>query len=358
MNIYAFFNSPDVAEYCQSIGHSFNAVESAVMISQSDSRTIAEKHAAYRAIIADYPDIKVPRGGDAYISSFHQALGDVIAYEEAILKRLSTPEPGAVYQANIYGCARGLFSNCDKALADAFAYTQGEEDAQESLDGEVFDYSRITINKKYIDPENEKTISAVFSRSGKMMSVRQTGVIQWDENDEYDVFSLLESIYIDIPIPFKRGDLVEVVGGHLFGRSALPYGGVYVLKDTCREYKRHEKMLYRSDLMDMTAEIFYEENGSVECEVMHFYPDLRYCRRELEGEKRILKYISLHMQDRLCLCSLLKIQKYLMLEEKASELKESYNLQYELNQIGDKLLEGSVANKEKLWNQGIMPIEP
>jgi len=91
---------------------------------------------------------------------------------------------------------------------------------------------------------------------------------------------------------------------------------------------------------------------------MHFYPDLRYCRRELEGEKRILKYVSLHMQDRLCLCSLLKIQKYLVLEEKASELKESYNLQYELNQIGDKLLEGSVANKEKLWSQGIMPIEP
>jgi hypothetical protein len=60
VNIYAFFNSPDVAEYCQSIGHSFNAVESAVMINQSDSRTLAEKHAAYRTIIAEYPDMEAP----------------------------------------------------------------------------------------------------------------------------------------------------------------------------------------------------------------------------------------------------------------------------------------------------------
>lgn len=32
MNIYDFFNSPDVAEYCQSIGHKFNAVEAAVKV--------------------------------------------------------------------------------------------------------------------------------------------------------------------------------------------------------------------------------------------------------------------------------------------------------------------------------------
>lgn len=30
MDIYDFFDSPDVAKYCQSIGHTFNSVESAV----------------------------------------------------------------------------------------------------------------------------------------------------------------------------------------------------------------------------------------------------------------------------------------------------------------------------------------
>jgi hypothetical protein len=58
MNIYDFFNSPDVAEHCQSIGHKFNAVESAVMVFKSKSRTLAEKHVAYRAIIAEFPDME------------------------------------------------------------------------------------------------------------------------------------------------------------------------------------------------------------------------------------------------------------------------------------------------------------
>ena len=43
-----------------SIGHTFNAVESAVMINKSKSRSIAEKHAAYREIIANYPDMEIP----------------------------------------------------------------------------------------------------------------------------------------------------------------------------------------------------------------------------------------------------------------------------------------------------------
>ena len=77
----------------------------------------------------------------------------------------------------------------------------------------------------------------------------------------------------------------------------------------------------------------------MECECIHFYPDLRYCRRELDGATRILKYVSLHILDKLCLRNLLKIQRYILLDEKRNELKSSHNLQYELMQIKDKLLD-------------------
>ena len=129
--------------------------------------------------------------------------------------------------------------------------------------------------------------------------------------------------------------------GYSFGRSSSPYEGVYVLKDIMpQDYpEKNAELILRGDLMDMTAGVYYERDGSVECEIIHFYPDLRFCKRELDGEKRILKYVSLHMQDKLCLCSLLKIQKFLMLDEKRCELKSSFNLRYDLGQLDDNLLD-------------------
>ena len=371
MNIFDYFNSSDVAEYCRSIGHTLNAVESAVIIGQCDSQTLAEKHAAYRTVIAEYPDMEIPQGNNhEYIKSFHNALGDTIAYEEKIVDMLLLPEPDAIYRAKVEDYFRGsYFSSYERALDYAMDYVKREEAAQESHRNdnddtlivhiendlaytlteeeaakmilnkdnlEQYEISAISIYKGYID--SEKYLVAEVSQSGGIMSVQQEGVII----DAGDVeLHLLDSCYIDIPVPFKEGDLVEVGGrGHLFGRSSSPYGGVYVLKSICRDdSERNAKSLMRSDLMDMTAEVYYEENGSVECEVIHFYPDLRYCKRELECEKRILKYVSLYMQEKLCLCSLLKIQNYLLLDEKRSELRSSFNLKYDLGQLNDNLLD-------------------
>ena len=210
-----------------------------------------------------------------------------------------------------------------------------------------------------MDHENENWIGVKVSRCGQIISVYQNDASQSDINTKYGVPDILDSIFIDVPIPFKNGDLVEIISdGPMFGIFKQPYGGVYVLQGTVKEFIGYTGMLFRTDIMDMTADVFYEVNGSVECECIHFYPDLQYCRRELDGEKRILKYISLYEQEKICLCSLLKIQKLIMLDETIDHLKSNYNLHKQLEQINDKLLEGSVANKEDLLRQGIIPIEP
>jgi len=124
--------------------------------------------------------------------------------------------------------------------------------------------------------------------------------------------------------------------------SSIPggYGNVYVLLDICRDdTELNEKSLYRSDMMDMMASIHYEDDGSVYWEVMHFYPNLQYCRRELKGEKRILRYISLYVQDKLCLCSLLEVNKLLLADKLLSNCREHHELEYQLGLISDKLLE-------------------
>jgi len=340
MNIYDFFNSPDAAKHCQSIGHTFNVVESAVMINQSRSRTLTEKHAAYRTIIAEYTDMSLPKAiNHGYIRSFKEELEKVIAYEQHSAEHFLTPESGAVYQVSIY-CRNtddpwelDLFSTYEKALDNALEILNDDENMRYGYSSQNFMYMRIC--KIYLDQDSENQISASakVSKSGEIISINENGIFPPEK-----VHTLLESIYIYVPVPFKRGDLVEYRDGYYMG-------DVYVLQDICFNHpEQHTRSLLKGDTSDMTAWVFYEHKGIVNCECIHFYPDLRYCRRELKGETQILKYISLQMQEKLCLCDLLKIQKYLLLDKKVSELKDDHELKYQLDKIGDKLLGDSAQS--------------
>ena len=315
MNIYDFFNSPDVAAYCQSIGHTFNAVESAVMVSQSKTKTMAEKLAAYRTIIAEYPDMALPDGyNPGYYESFHEVLEDFITNEEQLLEKFIKPEPNAVYLARLDKYDSGIFKSYEKAFKDALEHFEDEK--------------YCIVRKVYI--ESDKYFQAEISKSGEIMDISGSytdDIVKKNEN-----FYPLLSVYIDVPVPFKRGDLVETDNDGWMG-------DVYVLQKICRDdFEYNSKAIYHYDLTDMNAGVHCEVGGLVRCEDLYFYPDLRYCRKELEGKQRILKYVSLHLQDKLCLCSLLKIQKYLWADEIRSELKNDGDLEYQLEEIKDKLL--------------------
>jgi len=316
MNIYDFFNSPDVAEFCRSIGHTFNTVESAVMVSQSKKRTLAEKLAAYRTIIAEYPDMELPSGNNHdYYESFHKALRNFIIHEERLLEKYIKPEQDAVYIPFIngdYHRRTDIHKTYENAITDALESVENGK--------------KYTVQKAYLD--SDKYFEAKFSKSGEIVSVSGYYDDELLKSKEFDIFS---SIYIDVPVPFKRGDLVEV-------DDSSYLGGVYVLLNMCRDDKENSKRIFRADLTDMTAWVHYMCGDSIDCECMHFYPDLQYCRRELEGEQRLLKYVSLYLQDKLCLCSLLKIQKYLSAEEIMNGLKNDHDLTYQLERINDKLL--------------------
>jgi len=69
----------------------------------------------------------------------------------------------------------------------------------------------------------------------------------------------------------------------------------------------------------------------VESKTIHFYPDLLYYRREFEGDEQILKYISLYMQEKIDLSSLLKIQTYYQLDNKLRSLKKDSALERALS---------------------------
>ena len=86
MNIYDYFCSSDIAEYCKSIGHSFTPVEMAWIIEQSP-KTIKQKSLAFQELLEDYPDMPFHPSVDFKVkTSLHDYLRALVKYRANLLR--------------------------------------------------------------------------------------------------------------------------------------------------------------------------------------------------------------------------------------------------------------------------------
>lgn len=316
MDIFSFLNSPDVAAHCRSIGHTFNAFECAVIINQCYTKTFEEKLAAYRAVINEYPDMEVPATHmhEEHTKSFHKALDLIIASEDISLKDFMESKPGAVYQVKLNhkndqydSYERQVFSTYDKAHEYLLNMKKQSEKSDVQYSDPKGEVTGMVIIKSLID-SGDTVFYAKLSILGEIINLDNYSKNMWNKNPT----GLLDC-YINIPAPFKKGDLVETedYGGYM--------GNLFVLQTLSCDSEHHEKRLMYNDTSDMIAYVHYLNDGEVHCDHIHFYPNLRYCRRELKGDERIMKFVSLYIQEKICLCELLGIQKFLL----ADKLRES-----------------------------------
>ncbi len=265
------------------------------LINHSNTKSLADKHEAYREIIANYPDMEIAeRLNHSHIKSFHKSLAAIIEQEKRELDKFLCPEPGAVYQGKvciprIKGYSFG--SRWESYLFSTYANTLAEVKRREAD-------APSCIKKRYIGITGSMDVKV--SKDGVITEIYGGGFVPHIKNYETN---LLKSVCIDVPVPFKHGDLVEAENGR-------GYGFIYVLKDICLNApKLNARLLVSNDTNDMTADIFYEEHGFIHCECMHFYPDLQYCKRALKDEEQILKYVSQYLRNEICLCDLLLAQR-------------------------------------------------
>jgi hypothetical protein len=131
----------------------------------------------------------------------------------------------------------------------------------------------------------------------------------------------LLDLYIDVPAPFKKGDIVEPIPG--IGLMRV-WCSPCVLDWLSYEGDKHLSKILQGDLMDMSVDGHVEEDREILVDDLHFYPDLQYCRRELEGDQRILEYLSMYEQGKINLCDLLKIQEYIFLDTECRQHQDHY----------------------------------
>jgi hypothetical protein len=278
---------------------------------------MAEKHKAWRELIEKFPDMPTPPNFQKIcFDSTHKKFAEIINYEEHVLELFKKPEPDAVckfearlFNGNNYN-SKYIFSSYEKAL----------EGAKESLERE--EVSEIYIEKIFInDNNNDKgRILALFDYDGDLFNLSFYGSNKeikakffpnMDPNehggDEYT-----ENFYIDIPAPFKCGDIL--IGNSTRQSKSSIFVHEYLLRDNPKRLERYLKG-EAGDGSDLIGwGFFVNENGILYGDHTLEHDSFEYYRGKLKGKERLLHYVNLYLKKEISLPVLLTMQCRLMLE--------------------------------------------
>ncbi len=345
-DIYSYIRSQDVAEHCRSIGKTWNTLEIAVIIDRSN-HTIAEKHAAWQELIDHYPDMSsMPNASKVLFDSTHKVIAARMEYERKIIEQFKTPGNGAIYTYGPHTWGTPFFTTFEKALADLNETWLKRDDldkyfenkvANELIDGWTQSGMPYVRYAKTIPDADKYSITGVFDCDGNPYQVWS-----WVDDDIRDELfpgvtfnmpmelNFADRFFIDIPIPFKRGDLLTCAGqtakSNLIMNCAnqstpRQYSNVFVLGSFMSENpERLEKclrgefadgveMIGNGMFVDTGGHLFGTEAGSYDC--------FEYFKGKLEGPDRLLHYVHLFMNDKISLPALLGMERRIIAEESA-----------------------------------------
>ena len=350
MDIYSFINSRDVAAHCRGINKVWTPFEMAVIIGRS-RQPMTEKHEAWRELIADYPDMPTSKNihYDSY-DSFHKKLSEVIEYEECVLARFKMPEQGAVYMYKVrwYGenkYSHSVFNSFETALADA-KDRWNQTEAPEIIMEKVFAENRGCLEARLGYDGNLYYVGTHGDCSGLFSDI--------DFHRELDLF--MDMFYIDIPVPFKRGDILTIPTNPAPGER----DPIFVLDwIDCDDKERLARRLSGGfgDGTDMIGwGFFVSDDGILYGDHTGYYDCFEYYRGKLNDEECLLHYVSLYLKNEIFLPELLAMQCRIM-------LTHQLNNNLRVNVHGRHILEYQLAEnrltpeeKEKIeQTNGLMP---
>jgi hypothetical protein len=312
MDIYSFIRSPDVAAHCRKIGKTWNTCETAVIISRSD-RPTADKHAAWRELIDCYPDMPaMPNFHRVDFESTHKMLAETMDYERRILERFKTPESGAIYRYGVEWTGKtddsSFFTSFEKADADLKDQWTRDEAPRICFEKVIMggageSAGRISCNFDYEGNLYGLCVSVTDEAHANLLPGTDRGNL-WGDN-------LATLFFIDIPSPFKRGDLLTYNGN---GET-----DVFVLDSINRDDPERLARYLRGEAADGTDltgwGFFVDDVGALYGDHAYDYDRFEYYTGRLEGKNRLLHYVGLYMTGEIGLPELLNMQCRIVAEQ-------------------------------------------
>jgi len=292
MDVYNLINSKTISKYCRKIKHQFNTLETGVLIHRCKTISIDKKIEYYNEIInnpALYPDMAVPK---QRLKKQEVNAIDLIQIEVDMLnfsiELFHKPDKDAVFILEVLSFSeqsgRGEWRNQNpifKTLHDINNYIEKEIIIEDY-------YIGYRIRKKYLN-KNYEHIALTYRRNDKndfeLFNTENT--TPWKHaNDIMDVeYYGLHFIWINIPNPFKKGDIITTDGK------------IAVVTWLCNKDPKYIERVITSgfgDSSDMCCSGYYycECAEKIVLDHLGVYDEFEYYTDELKGFDRIFKAIS------------------------------------------------------------------
>ena len=288
-DIYDLINSKTIGDYCREIGYKFNIKELAVLIYRNNKMDIFEKISKYQELIDNYPDMEVETQFTYYDS--------VKAMIKNEIKRITKTyqdfmdEDDCIYSLSDWNkiCKK---NDCTKYDFDVSKRTYKEIESEiKYLINEYNDIAYFNITKKYFDEkkvifirEEEKQIIAkcrIVKKIPKIVEIKE-----WGELSDF------ESIFLNISVPFKKGDILISDRAEIFVLNNLAIWN---------ERINDRSFIKKLDMTDMTGRGYYLVDGSTNfvLDDISDYDSYEYFKGDLEEHNRILKLISSFLKGKI-----------------------------------------------------------
>ena len=295
MDIYEYFNSRDIAEHCKNLEHSFSGWDKALLISQSNHHKLQEKARAWQEIIDTMPDEY--DNGD----SLHQFLRDYIDRQQRFIADFQTNTGEFVYTyEKVYKDVQDQHSN-ESTLYTSYEACVVTAVAEVTKNPAI---ASLQIQKKKLYNASAEWMnrpSLYLTTNGEPMHMWEA--LFHPEQDYLTPPRDFDDPWIDLPIPFKRGDIVCWTDsfGHCGGPAVID---VITEKDADSGCWGANLTVYELD-----------QHGCITINTDVNYLSLEHYHDELKGRACFLEALRRYLQRKIALDELLRIYSFTMLEQ-------------------------------------------
>ena len=271
---YSLINSKSIADYCRSIKHQFNTLEIGILIYRCKHITLEKKMEHYNEILNNpelYPDGEV----SCHLIKYGITALDLIKMEIDMLRSslalFNKQEKNTVFTLEGFFCISSEEGNvwCDSGVIFKTLKNVNDYIEKEMITSDDREYK---IIKKYLNKDN---FIALTYRKNNTNSFELFDIIDCSKQSPFEENSRIGECWIDVPTPFKRGDIVT---------NGKKIGVLTHLYSSCK-----------ADESDMISGCYFyhKKHRQIEWDdSFAYYDEIEYFTEELKGIDRIIKAIS------------------------------------------------------------------
>ena len=284
---YNLINSKAISNYCRKIKHKFNTEELAVLVYRNNRMSIEEKIEKYTELVNNYPDMEViKRINCKHYDSVKTMIKNEIQRLQNLYKKLKEEDKDSICVWTEYNKSTLRYDHNSDTKNTFRTYKEAYKDIQEYIE-EYDDTISFDIKKKYFDKEKRDIFATYIVENKK---IKLTNLHEC--NDE---LIDIDQIFLNIPTPFKKGDILVSKNSSIF--NCGDYSEIFVLDYLCTWNEDLEQKLIKgywdsSDMIGYGYYLYGEDSTDFVLDHKWSYDCFEYYDGEFTGKNRILKDIS------------------------------------------------------------------